>query len=122
MTQQEQIRALTKEEELEIRLNRIKQRVHEVLSKYITGTVSGGVEVAIIQAFSDEGVVLKVNRELPKLSQDEFEEWCGSHQVKGCGQRVTMCDDQCVFLAMNDKAGLVAVGPLIYPEPTFKEG
>ena len=67
----------------------------------------------IQQYLHSQGVVIKVERELPKLTQDEFEEWCGSHQIRGCGLRKAMCEDYCVFLAMNDKAGYVAVESLI---------
>ena len=47
------------------------------------------------------------------LTEDEFEEWCGSHQVRGCGRTKTMCEDYCRPLSLISKAGYVAVEPLI---------
>ncbi len=38
------------------------------------------------------------------ITQDEFEEWCGAHQVKSCGRRRTMCEDYCRPLATADVA------------------
>ncbi len=67
-----------------------------------------------------QGVVIKVDRELPNVSKSEFEEWCGSHLVKDCGETTTMCEDYCRELARIDKAGypagFVAVKPLILKE------
>ncbi|KKK67360.1 hypothetical protein LCGC14_2954830 [marine sediment metagenome] len=42
------------------------------------------------------------------MSQDEFEEWCGSHQIKGCGKTRTMCKDYCRPLAQAEITGDIA--------------
>ncbi len=66
---------------------------------------------------SAKGVVIKAEMELPNVTKGEFEEWCGSHFVKGCGKVQNMCDDYCRTLARIDKAGYpfipVAVEPLM---------
>ncbi len=41
-------------------------------------------------------------KEVPEITQDEFEEWCGSHHVRGCGGKRTMCEDYCRPLAALD--------------------
>ena len=33
--------------------------------------------------------------EMKRISEEQFQEWCGSHQIKGCGKRVTMCEIEC---------------------------
>ena len=64
---------MTKQEEIrEGKQERLKQIVHEVLSQYVKGAVSGGVEIALLQAFSNEGVVIRVERELPKMPLDNL--------------------------------------------------
>ncbi len=70
----------------------------------------------VVNYLHSEKVRIEVERELPKLSQGEFEEWCGSHRIKGCGRTRTMCEDYCRGLAFIEKAGYVAVKPLIEVE------
>ena len=38
----------------------------------------------------------------PLIGDDNFEEWCGSTQVKGCGKIKDMCEKTCRFLAQRD--------------------
>ena len=76
------------------------------------------------QHFKDmdsQGAVLKVERELPKLSLCEFEEWCGNHTIKGCGRTKTMCEDYCHPLALIEKAGYVAVESLVEASHTARD-
>ena len=67
----------------------------------------------ILKIEADLGVVIKMDRELPWMSREEFMEWCGSQQIKGCGSKRNMCDDYCRGLAQIGKAGYEAVEDLI---------
>ncbi len=40
------------------------------------------------------------------MTQGQFEEWCGSHQVKGCGKTRTMCEDSCRPMAQTHRESI----------------
>ncbi len=44
------------------------------------------------------------------ISDDEFAEWCGSHQIKGCGKTRTMCEDYCRPIALMGNASAFEAG------------
>ena len=102
------------------RLNEFRwelQKPNAIFSIATLTMLQGSFADQILKDEDSQGVVKKVKRELPNVTKGEFEEWCGSHFVKGCGKVQNMCDDYCRTLARIDKAGYpltpIAVEPLI---------
>ncbi len=49
-------------------------------------------------------MTLEELKEKARLTDEKFLEWCGSHQVKGCGKAKDMCETVCRPQAQVDKA------------------
>lgn len=41
------------------------------------------------------------------MTQEAFDEWCGSHQIKGCGKKRDMCETVCRPLAQAEITGKI---------------
>ena len=54
---------MTKQGEIRAKQLRLKQVIHEAIYPYLISGIKGGFEVAILEALSGEGVVIKVDRE-----------------------------------------------------------